>query len=45
MINDLEGRKSELQEICDKVRIYRKIDNQLVKLYGTDDSNGKVDIK
>ena len=43
MINDAEGRKSDLQEMCDKVRLYRKIDNQLVKLYGTDDKNGKFD--
>ena len=45
LINDAEGRKSDLQEMCDKVRLYRKIDNQLVKLYGTDDKNGKFDIK
>ena len=45
LINDAEGRKSDLQEMCDKVRLYRKIDNQLVKLYGIDNSNGKFDIK
>ena len=27
LINDAEGRKSELQQMCDKVRVYRKIDN------------------
>ena len=36
LIQDTAGRKSELQTICDKVRLYRKIDKQLIKLYGTD---------
>ena len=45
LINDAEGRKSDLQDMCDKVRLYRKIDHQLIKLYGTDNSNGKFDIK
>ena len=34
MIQDAAGRKSELQIIADKVRLYRKIDKQLIKLYG-----------
>ena len=36
LIQNTAGRKSELQDICDKVRLYRNIDKQLIKLYGHD---------